>query len=52
MSLAKPSTDMCKELEEVKQQISKTIDEAIKRLYDARDRLAKGDQIWLGGKRL
>ena len=41
MSLAKPSTDMCKELEEVKQQINKTIDEAIKRLYESRDRLAK-----------
>jgi len=41
MSLAKPTTDLCKELEEAKQQISKTIDEAIKRLYESRDRLAK-----------
>ncbi|MCC6057045.1 MAG: hypothetical protein LM583_10260 [Desulfurococcaceae archaeon] len=33
--------DLCKEFEEVKQQIEKTTDEAIKKLYEARDRLAK-----------
>jgi hypothetical protein len=33
--------NLCKELEEVRDQISKTIDEAVKRLYEARDRLAK-----------
>jgi hypothetical protein len=33
--------NLCKELEEVREQISKAIDEAVKRLYEARDRLAK-----------
>jgi hypothetical protein len=33
--------DLCKEFEEVREQIKKVIDEAIKRLYGARDRLAK-----------
>jgi len=33
--------DLCKEFEEVKQQIEKIIDEAIKKLYEVRDKLAK-----------
>jgi hypothetical protein len=33
--------DLCKEFEEVRGQISRVVDEAIKRLYEARDRLAK-----------
>jgi hypothetical protein len=35
------NTNLCKELEDVREQISKIVDEAIKRLYEARDRLAK-----------
>jgi hypothetical protein len=35
------NTKLCKEFEEVREQIHKVIDEAIKRLYEARDRLAK-----------
>ena len=33
--------NLCKEFEEVREQISRVVDEAIKRLYEARDRLAK-----------
>jgi hypothetical protein len=35
------NVDLCKEFEEVKQQIEKIIDEAIKKLFEVRDRLAK-----------
>jgi hypothetical protein len=33
--------NVCSEFEEVMEQISKIIDDAVKRLYEARDRLAK-----------
>jgi hypothetical protein len=33
--------NLCKEFEEVREQISRVVDEAIKRLYEARERLAK-----------
>jgi len=33
--------DLCKEFEEIKQQIEKIVDEAIKKLYEVRDRLVK-----------
>jgi hypothetical protein len=33
--------NLCKEFEEVRDQISRIVDGAIKRLYEARDRLAK-----------
>jgi len=33
--------NLCKEFEEIKQQIEKIIDEVIKKLYEARDRLVK-----------
>ena len=33
--------NLCKEFEEVREQISRVVDEAIKRLYVVRDRLAK-----------
>jgi chorismate mutase len=42
------NVNLCKELEDVREQISKIVDDAIKRLYEARDRLAKVIAIDMG----
>jgi hypothetical protein len=39
---------LCKELEEIREQVSKILDDAVKRLYDVRDRLAKAIAIYTG----
>jgi chorismate mutase len=42
------NVNLCKELEEVREHISKTVDDAIKRLYEVRNRLAKVIAVDMG----